>query len=101
MADLIKVNTNRLDSDVKQFENHIRAIRRQITDLKAHSRTLDSMWDGTASETFKSSFLADINSLEEILKVLDGINRYEDNARIKYDQCETKVGELVNQIHVR
>ncbi len=101
MADLIKVNTNRLDTDLKEFGDHIKAIRDSINSLRDHNRTLDGMWDGIASETFKANFEADIKSLEEVVKTLEGINHYEDNARTKYNKCEQKVADLVNQIHVR
>ena len=101
MADLIKVNTSRLDSDLKEFGDHIKAIQKAIADLRDHNRVLDGMWEGPASETFKQNFEADIKALEEVVKTLDGINRFEDNARTKYNNCENKVADLVNQIHVR
>ena len=101
MADIIKVNTNRLESDARQIGDHIKQIQRLIGNLRDHNRVLDGMWDGPASETFKMNLEADIKALEEVLKTLDGINRYEDNAKTKYNQCEQKVGDLVNQIHVR
>lgn len=101
MADLIKVNTNRLNADLGDIGDHIRGIQMLIKDLYDHNRVLDGMWDGPASKAFKASFAADIKALEEVVKVLEGINRYEDNARKKYDQCEQKVGDLVSQIHVR
>jgi len=31
---------------------------------------------------------------------LDAMNEYEDVARQKYDECESKVADLVNQVHV-
>ena len=101
MADLIRVNTNRLDTDLKEFGDHIKAIQKSIADLRDHNRVLDGMWDGPASEAFKTGFAADIKALEEVVKMLEGINKYEENARSKYDRCEQKVGDLVDQIHVR
>lgn len=101
MADLIKVNTNRLDTDAREFGDYIKAIIRKIADLRSHNATLDGMWDGPASEAFKMNFEADIKALEQMVKTLEGINRYEDNAKTKYNNCEQKVGDLVNQIRVR
>ncbi|MBR0308415.1 MAG: WXG100 family type VII secretion target [Mogibacterium sp.] len=100
MADWIKVNTNRLKSDASDIENYIQAIRNRITDLRAHSATLDAMWDGPSSEAFKMAFLSDIEALEAIMASLDAMNEYEDVARQKYDECESKVADLVNQVHV-
>jgi WXG100 family type VII secretion target len=101
MADIIKVNTNRLDTDQKEFGDHIKAIQKAIADLRNHNRVLDSMWDGEASEAFKMSFEADIKAMEDVVKTLEGINRYEENAKTRYNNCESKVGDLVNQLHVR
>ncbi len=101
MADLIKVNTNRLNSDQKEIGDHIRAMQRLVSDLRSHNSALDSMWDGPSSDAFKAAFESDIAALEEILKALSGINKYEDNARSKYDACEQKVGELIDQIKIR
>jgi WXG100 family type VII secretion target len=101
MADLIKVNTSRLNVDLGEIREHIRTIRTLFDDLKQHNSALDGMWDGPASEAFKTGFAADIKALEEVVKMLEGINKYEENARSKYDRCEQKVGDLVNQIHVR
>lgn len=101
MADLIKVNTSRLKTDASDIQEHIRSIKKEILDLKNHRTALDAMWDGESSEAFKASFTADISALEEIVKSLDSMNKYELNAREKYDECESKVGELVNQIKIK
>ena len=101
MADLIKINTNRLKGDVSEIKSHIRSIRKQIADLRQHNTALDAMWDGPSSEAFKASFGNDIAALEAILEALDSMNGYEDNARVRYDECENKVADLVNQIKVR
>ncbi len=101
MADIIKVNTNRLGTDAGEVRSNIQLIEKQIAELRTHSRTLDAMWDGPGSEAFKASFESDIVAMEEIVKTLRAINRYEDNARTKYDKCEEEVSSLVNQIKVR
>ena len=101
MADLIKVNTNRLEADLNSIGDDIKAIKNLVVALRDHNRALDGMWDGGANDTFKINFEAHIKALEEAVKTLDSINRFEDNAKNKYNQCEQKVGDLVNQIHVR
>ena len=100
MADLIKVNTNRLRNDASDVKTHIQAIRNRIVDLRAHAAALDAMWDGPSSDTFKMAFLSDIEALETIMASLDSMHEYEDLARQKYDECENKVADLVNQVHV-
>ena len=101
MADLIKVNTNRLRRDVSDISGHLKGIKKEIQDLRTHNTALDAMWDGPSSETFKAAFENDITALEQILESLISLNEYEDNARVKYDECENKVADLVNQIKVR
>lgn len=101
MADLIKVNTSRLKTDVSDIRGHIRSIKKEISELRGHSTALDAMWDGPSSEAFKTAFAADIAALDAIVGSLESINDYEDNARQKYDECETRVGDLVDQIKVR
>ena len=101
MADLIKVNTSRLKNDVADIRGHIKSIEKEIADLKVHNTALDAMWDGPSSEAFKAAFAEDIASLEQILKSVASLNDYEANARVKYDECERKVADLVDQIKVR
>jgi WXG100 family type VII secretion target len=101
MADLIKVNTNRLKTDTSSIKGHISSIEKEIADLRRHNIALDAMWDGPSSETFKAAFEADIKSLEQMIASLKSLNEYEDNARDKYDDCERKVADLVNQIKVK
>lgn len=100
MADLIKVNTSRLRNDASDIKAHIAGIKKEISDLRDHNRVLDAMWDGPSSEAFKTAFASDIDALEQILVSLTSLNEYEDNARVKYDECERKVGDLVSQIKV-
>lgn len=101
MADLIKVNTNRLKTDASTIKGHIDSIIKEIADLRTHNSALDAMWDGPSSEVFKANFEADIKALEEMIKSLKSLNEYEDYARDKYDDCEQKVADLVNQIKVK
>ena len=100
MADLIKVNTNRLKDAVTDINGYIKSIEKEITDLKSHNTALDAMWDGPSSEAFKMAFAEDIAALEQIVKSITSLNEYEDNARVQYDKCEQRVADLVNQIKV-
>lgn len=101
MGDLIKVNTSRLKDDVAEIKGYLKSIETGIADLKGHNAALDAMWDGPSSEAFKTAFAEDIAALEQIVKSITSLNEYEDNAREKYDKCEQKVADLVNQIKVR
>lgn len=101
MTDIIKINTDRLKNDTSDIAQHISSIRKLITDLTGHNLVLDGMWDGPSSEAFKMAFQSDIAMLDGIMGSLEELNRFEDNARQKYDECEGKVSELVDQIKIR
>lgn len=101
MADKIKINTSRLKNDASEIKDHINAINKKVKDLRSHNAVLDGMWDGPSSETFKLAFESDITALETILGALGSLNEYEENARQRYDECEDKVADLVNQIKVK
>ena len=100
MTELIKVNTGRLRNDASDVKDHIRSIKTKIEELRGHNSTLDAMWDGPSSEAFKLSFANDIASLESIMGALESMNEFEENARKKYDDCESKVADLVDQVKV-
>ena len=71
-------------------------IWRKLGELGVLGMTVSGDYGGT-----DLGYLAHIVAMEEIVKTLRAINRYEDNARTKYDKCEEEVSSLVNQIKVR
>ena len=96
----LKVDLNRLTNDSNEVGKCIEAMKKQMNVLKTESAHLDQMWDGSTSEVFKKSFNADLKEFEKIVKNLEQIFKYESRARKKYENCEKKVGQIVNRIKV-
>ena len=94
----IKINTDSLNSDAQSVGDSIAKIRNVSARLRRELETLDSMWDGAASETFKSVYNSDLEFLDEVLKKLDSFNGFENSARSKYDDCEQKVRDVLSGI---
>ena len=100
MAEKIVVNTNRLGQDAESVETYIAKIKKQITEMKSSVSDLDAMWDGPSSEAFKKAFQQDMKAMNVIIKGLEGLHKYEDTAKRKYEDCEKKVSSLISEIKV-
>ncbi len=98
--DVIKVDTNRLNSDAGKIQNSIRRIEAAISNLKSDAAQLDQMWDGPSSEAFKHAFNNDMAALNSLLSNFRHIYNYEMNAKQRYERCENKAGSLVEGIHI-
>lgn len=98
--DVIKVDTNRLNSDAGQIQNSIRRIETAMSNLKSSISQLDRMWDGPSSETFKHAFNNDMAALSSLLSNFRYIYNYEIDAKQKYEQCENRAINLVEGIHI-
>ena len=94
----IKINTNSLNADAGSVAESIAAIESSIQQLKNEYAAIDSMWDGPASEVFKAVYTDDIGELEENVRELRKLNGFENNARVKYDNCENRVGSIVASV---
>ncbi len=100
MADKIRVNTGSLDHTKENVANQIRQIRSQISSMRSNVQAMNAMWEGEAHTTFNAHFLSDINKLEQLCGMLDGIVNYEGNAVTEYNRCEKEVGAIVDSIRV-
>ena len=98
MEDMIKANTSRLGSDVTDIQGRIEEMEKKLADLKEHSVALNAMCDGLDAQEIKAAMGEDISALESMIKQLRALNEYEEYARTQYDECESKVGDLVSQI---
>ena len=87
MSELIKINTDRLRNDAADIKNHIEEIKRELENLR-------KMKENKTSNEFPTEIL------EEAIQSLEAMNAYEINAVEKYDDCERKVGDLVNRIKI-
>ena len=98
MEDMIKANNSRLGSDVSDIQGRIEEMEKKLSELKTHSAALNAMCDGPDAQEIKAAMGEDISALESMIKQLRALNEYEEYARTQYDECESKVGDLVSQI---
>lgn len=100
MAEKIKVNTARLNSDSSQVGECIQAMKTGMEKMKTSVSQLNSMWEGDGKEAFSKAFQDDMNLLNTIIMSLEKFQQKEMEARQKYDNCENKVGGLISGIRV-
>ena len=100
MSTKIKINTVSLKSDASSIGSSIQKINKSLINLKNDFTKLDAMWDGPASEAFKTAYNNDIAALNKVIENLKKLNGFETNAREKYDSCEQKVQSIVSSIKV-
>lgn len=96
----IKINTDRLRTDIESVAGHLQGMKSELESMKQNVAQLDSMWDGPGSEAFKKAFWDDMRGMDTLLKNLQSMYSYETNARAKYESCENKVGDIVANIRV-
>ena len=96
----IRVNTNQLKTDVEKVAESIHSMTTEVGKLENAYHALDAMWDGPASEVFKSVYEHDIEELKEAIKALEKYNVFENGAREKYDTCESEVNSIVGSLRV-
>lgn len=95
----IRINTNQLNSDAATISESIERIVTEAGKLEAAYHTLDEMWDGSASEVFKSVYEQDMEKLRATVETLRKFNVFETNACEKYDACESEVGGIISSLN--
>lgn len=99
-SEKIKISTQRLSTDADKVNRSISDIVKQLNNMENSVTQLDKMWEGESSEAFKKAFHDDIALAEKMISNLNKIYQYEENAKNKYDACENKVGQMVNNIKI-
>lgn len=95
----IRINTNQLSSDAATVEESIKRVVAEAGKLETAYHALDDMWEGPASEVFKSVYEHDLEELKANIEFLRKFNAFETNARDKYDGCESEIGKIVSSFN--
>lgn len=95
----IRINTNQLSSDALTVTESIKTVIAETGKLEAAYHSLDEMWDGPASEVFKSVYENDLEELKATVEILRKFNVFETNACKKYDACEAEVNGIVGSLN--
>ncbi len=100
MANIVKINTDSLNSDISRIEQTERSIENVKNSINASIRSLNGMWQGPAHDKFEAQFAKDYEAMNEICEMLKDIIGNLKYARKGYDTCEDKVGDIVRSIKV-
>lgn len=95
----IRINTNELSTDAATVAESIQRVMAEAGKLESAYHALDGMWDGPASEVFKSVYEHDLEELKIVIETLRKFNAFETNAREKYDACEAEVSGIVGSLN--
>lgn len=100
MASMIEVNTTTLKSDAAAIEGELQKISAAADRLTQTLHELESMWEGTAKQSFSAAVTSDITQLNELVKAMKIFTGRTGEAREEYDKCENTVAQLVSAIRV-
>lgn len=95
-----EVVTETLRSDAENMEGDIQTLSKVLDKIISDISTLNTMWEGSAKEAFNVQFEIDCEYIRETIKIIDNIAQKMKNAGNKYNQCENRVGELVNSLKI-
>ena len=98
MSDEIGVNTITLKSEIESIDSELQSIKTDIETMFAEFQTLDSMWDGEASEAFKIQFVQDKASLESFCDTVKSLINSMEFAKGAYDKCEAGISDTISGI---
>lgn len=96
----IKINTALLKRDAGNITKILSDIEKKALKMQTDVVQLNGMWEGEANMAFNKAFQDDITALRTVIKEVQDIVDYEENAKKEYDSCESKVSELVDSIPV-
>lgn len=100
MAEKIRINTSTLGNDAETIHQCIQKMKNSKANIEKSVQILDGMWDGTASEEFKSAIHTDLQLLDVQIQNLVKLFNYETRAKTKYESCERKVSDIVSSIKI-
>lgn len=95
---VFKVNTSRLNTDAGTVHAAATQISKQLAALQKGVTELNAMWDGPSHQAFHQAFTDDLTALSTMITNLNKLYQYEVNAKEKYETCENRVINEVNQI---
>lgn len=95
-----EVDTAILRQSAAEVGQGLSDMQTRLNALVEKMTELDAMWDGPASETFRTQFNSDCAAFQEMCDVIRDFMDSMEYAAKEYDVCEGKVKEAVNAIQV-
>ncbi len=99
-VNMIQADTNYLSNTINDLNTGLKNLRNLIDEIYQEMKELDSMWDGPANAEFNVQFE---NDRQDFLSVCKEIQKYiekVDYAKREYNNCESRVADIVNAIRV-
>jgi WXG100 family type VII secretion target len=96
----IGVNTQTLNTQTDSMQRELTLIQSEMGKMYEAVNTLDSMWDGIASMTFKAQFNNDKQKMEDLCKTIQSIIDSMVFAKKEYDTCEANIDSIITAIRV-
>lgn len=100
MSNIIEVNTSTLSGDINKMQDLLSQIVSGKEGVSESVHALDSMWSGTAHDTFMAAFAEDYELFNQLCSTISKIILCMENAKVTYDNCEDRVRTAVNAIHI-
>lgn len=100
MANIIKVDIGTMIDTTAKFKNCQQQLKNAYLTMSNAVREVDSIWNGEASETFKSQFDSMYKNLEQTeAKVKDAIDEVTKAAEI-YEEVEKLVAQMAGALDI-
>lgn len=96
----IEVDISRLRDDADDIGQELKDIRKMLDTLRDSADKLAAMWEGPSRDAFTQTFESHLSILEDGFSALNELHNYEDYSVQEYNDCERRVGNLVNQVSV-
>lgn len=96
----LKVNTNRLASDVQQLTTRLAQAKEHGEKIRAAMDALNAMWEGPARDAEKQRFDTEYANLVSLYDLVQQMIDELSAARDAYETCENQVMDTVSGLRV-
>ena len=100
MEHIIEVSTSMLAQDVRDMEEVLTALKREMSEMDALLTLLNSMWQGDAKNIFVNQYTADKQTWEDMRVNVEEILKGMQNAKQAYERCESNVSQKIDGLRM-
>ncbi len=100
MANILKIETERLTRDISSIDQNIAAVKSSISRTQTALSTLNFMWDGEAKRAFRASADRDIQEMYNILNLLTQYRNDLEQAGKTYDSAVSNAEAMIKSLKI-
>ncbi len=100
MANILKIETDRLSSDIKSISSNIEALKRCISRTESALSRLNFMWEGAAKKAFTTSAERDIQEMRDVLNTLVKYRDSLEQANKTYNSAAANAESMIRSIKI-